>query len=69
MSSEICATLTPSSAGSISLSTLRVFGSVQAVRSARRLMPSRGSRPSLRNAGICSASCSTPPAMTPTHWA
>ncbi|MCY1310199.1 hypothetical protein D9M70_603680 [compost metagenome] len=69
MSSEICATLTPSSAGSMSFMTLRVVGSVHAARSALKLAPMRGRSPNARSAGICRASCSTLPTITPTHWA
>jgi hypothetical protein len=48
---------------------LRVVGSAQAARIAVMLAPMRGIMPSPRKAGICSASCSTPPTITPTHWA
>ncbi|RYF69998.1 MAG: hypothetical protein EOO29_32530, partial [Comamonadaceae bacterium] len=51
ISSEICATLTPSSAGSIRRMTLRVGASRQASRTARRLRPMRGSMPRRRSAG------------------
>ena len=67
--SDTWATLTPSSAGSISLATLRVVGSAQAARMATQRTPIRGSRPRRSSAGTCRASCSRPPTITPTAWA
>ena len=48
---------------------LRVAGSAQAERMDDQPKPKRGNMPSARSAGICSASCKTPPTITPTAMA
>ncbi|MNT47872.1 hypothetical protein D3C72_1846200 [compost metagenome] len=63
ISREICATDTPSVAGAICLRMRCTVGSVQAWRKRKE---KRGVRPSRAKAIHCTASCSTPPIMTPT---
>ncbi|MDT4855818.1 hypothetical protein FQZ97_901870 [compost metagenome] len=65
ISSDICATLTPSRAGSMSVVTRRVPGWAQAAFRPDQRRLTRGSMPSLRSAGNCTPSCSAPPSNTP----
>ena len=69
MSREICATLTPRMAGSMSLPMRRVCGSASDTRRLATLAPMRGNIPSRLSATSCVTSCSTPPTMTPMHSA
>ena len=69
ISSDSCATPTPSSAGSISVSTWRTPGSCQAMRRRRQVRPMRGSSPRFLSAGTCTASCRMPPSITPAAMA
>ena len=65
MSSEICATDTPTSAGAMRLSTRFTPGWRQASRSPAKPRAKRGMQPMARSAGIWIAACSKPPNMTP----
>ncbi len=66
ISSDNCATDTPSTAGAIWRSTRRSPGCCHDARSRRGPRPKRGSTPMRRSAGHCTSSCSTPPTITPT---
>ena len=57
MSEEICATLTPSRAGSISFAIFLVAGSAHACLATAQLKLIFGNKPSLSSAGTCTASC------------
>ncbi len=65
ISSEICATLTPSSAGSMSVVTRRVPGWFQALVRLDQRRLKRGNMPSRRSAGSWAPSCRAPPTSTP----
>ena len=65
MSSDTCATLTPSKAGSMRVVTRRVPGWRQAFTSPAQRQWMRGNRPRARKAGICTANCNAPPSITP----
>ena len=65
MSSEICATLTPSKAGSISLAMFLVAGSAHACWTRAQLKPIFGNSPRRSRAGTCTASWRAPPSITP----
>ena len=69
ISSEICATLTPNKAGAIRRTIFWVPESCQLLRSSPHRQAKRGTTPILRKAGICTANCNTPPAITPTAMA
>ncbi len=65
ISSDTCATDTPSTAGAMRCSTWRTPGWCQAARSRPGSSPIRGRQPIRASAGTCTASCSTPPTITP----
>ncbi|CFP68188.1 Uncharacterised protein [Bordetella pertussis] len=62
ISREICATDTPSVAGAICFRIRCTVGSRQACR---KSSDQRGVRPRRASASHCTASCATPPAITP----
>jgi hypothetical protein len=69
MSSEICATLTPSSAGTMSLAMRWVCASCQAALMPCQRNAMRGNKPMRLSTGTCRPNCNMPPTITPTPMA